>query len=135
MAKSETARLDKYVLRWMSDMGERMGADRVGGALSGAMLGVAKTKAAVDRNVASLLALANIPSRAEYQRMMTRVDVLQNRIIDLNRRLDAISHDLAGSNGRSSQKKSPAKTATSKPAGAEARSRRGGANGRKRRSS
>jgi RNA 3'-terminal phosphate cyclase len=133
MAKSETARLDKYVLRWMSDMGERIGAERVGDALSGAMLGVAKTKAAVDRNVASLLALANIPSRAEYQRMMTRVDVLQNRIIDLTRRLDAISHGLAGSNGRRGVKKAPAKPTGGKPSGADTRARRGGPNGRKRR--
>jgi RNA 3'-terminal phosphate cyclase len=125
MAKSETARLDKYVLRWMSDMGERIGAERVGDALSGAMLGVVRTKAAVDRNVASLLAMANIPSRAEYQRMMTRVDVLQNRIIDLNRRLDAISHDLAGANGRRGRKKDDAKPTGSRLATVDARARRG----------
>lgn len=129
MAKSETASLDKYVLRWMSDIGERIGADRVGGALSGAMLGVARTRAAVDRNVESLLSLANIPSRAEYQRMLTRVEVLQSRVIDLNRRIDAITQDLAGANGRRGGKKAVA----SKPAPAPARTRRGSAAGRKRR--
>ena len=129
MAKSETASLDKYVLRWMSDIGERIGADRVGGALSGAMLGVAKTRAAVDRNVESLLSLANIPSRAEYQRMLTRVEVLQSRVIDLNRRIDAITQDLAGANGRRNGKKTVAR----KPATAPARTRRVNAAGRKRR--
>lgn len=108
MAKTETARLDKYVLRWMTDMGDRLGAERVGDALSGAILGVARTKAVVDKNVASLLSLANIPSRSEYQRMMTRVDVLQNRVIDLNRRLDAITHDLTTTNGRRGRKKAAA---------------------------
>jgi hypothetical protein len=127
MAKSETASLDKYVLRWMSDLGERIGAERVGGALSGAMLGVARTKAAVDRNVESLLSLANIPSRTEYQRMMTRVEVLQSRVIDLNRRIDAITQDLAGTDGRRGGKKPIA----NKPA--PARARRGSASGRKRR--
>jgi hypothetical protein len=129
MAKSETASLDKYVLRWMSDLGGRIGAERVGGALSGAMLGVARTRAAVDRNVESLLSLANIPSRAEYQRMMTRVEVLQSRVIDLNRRLDAITQDLAGANGRRGGKKA----ITNKPAAAPARARRGSTSGRKRR--
>jgi hypothetical protein len=46
--------------------------------------------------------------------MMTRVDVLQNRVIDLNRRLDAITDDLAGANGRRGRKKaSSGKTAAS----------------------
>jgi hypothetical protein len=121
MAKTETASLDKYVLRWMTEMGDRLGAERVGDALSGAILGVARTKAAVDRNVASLLSLARIPSRAEYQRMMTRVDVLQSRVIDLNRRLDAISHDLATTNGKSGRKKA----VSGKTARASARPRRG----------
>lgn len=112
MAKTETARLDQYVLRWMTDMGDRLGAERVGDALSGAILGVARTKAVVDRNVSSLLSLANIPSRAEYQRMMTRVEVLQNRVIDLNRRLDAITHDLAATNGKIGRKKKAAGKAT-----------------------
>jgi len=133
MAKDETARLDQYVLRWMSDMRGRIGSERVGDALSGAILGVARTKAVVDRNVASLLALANIPSRAEYQRMVTRVDVLQNRIIDLQRRLDAITLDLTGGNGRKRRRKAPARSGTGKAAGADARSRRGGPKGRKRR--
>jgi hypothetical protein len=128
MAKTETARLDQYVLRWMADMGDRLGAERVGDALSGAILGVARTKAVVDRNVASLFSLANIPSRAEYQRMMTRVDVLQNRVIDLNRRLDVITQDLTSTNGGRSRKK----PAPSKPAAVSTRSRRRGA-GRKRR--
>jgi hypothetical protein len=60
--------------------------------------------------------------------MMTRVDVLQNRVIDLNRRLDAITHDLTSTNGGRSRKK----PAPSKPAAASTRSRRGAA-GRKRR--
>lgn len=128
MAKTETASLDKYVLRWMTDMGDRLGAERVGDALSGAILGVARTKAVVDRNVASLLSLARIPSRAEYQRMMTRVDVLQNRVIDLNRRLDAITDDLAGANGRSGRKKA----GSGKTAATSTRPRRGSA-ARKRR--
>jgi len=124
MAKSEPARLDKYVLRWMSDVRERLGAERVGDALSGAVLGVARTKALVDRNVASLLSLANIPSRTEYQRMMSRIDVLQNRIVDLNRRLDAMTGDLTvGRRGR--KKNSPHN-------GAGKRARRGVAGARKR---
>jgi hypothetical protein len=131
MAKSETAWLDKYVLRWMSDVGGRIGTDRMGDAVSGAILGITRTKAAMDRNVESLLALANIPSRAEYQRMVTRVDVLQNRIVDLQRSLDAIMNDL-GTARPKGRKKAPAKPAGGKAAGVKVRPRHRGSSGRKR---
>ena len=96
MAKngSSTPGLDRLVLRWMTDMGERLGAERVGDALTGALAGVAKTRAAVDRNVSSLLSIANGPTRREYEKMHDRLDALQSSVSNLSRRLDVLARSL-----------------------------------------
>ena len=86
-----TPGLDRLVLRWMTDMGERLGAERVGDALTGALAGVARTRAAVDRNVASLFSLTGTPSRREMERMQERLDVLQHSVANLSRRLDVLA--------------------------------------------
>lgn len=89
-----TPGLERLVLRWMTDMGERLGAERVGDALTGALAGVAKTRAAVDRNVASLFSLASTPSRREYDRIHSRLDTLQTSVASLSRRLDVLARAL-----------------------------------------
>jgi ABC-type transporter Mla subunit MlaD len=86
-----TPGLDRLVLRWMTDMGERLGAERVGDALTGALAGVAKTRAAVDRNVASLFSIAGAPSRREMERVQERLDALQGSVANLSRRLDVLA--------------------------------------------
>ena len=95
MAKNgATPGLERLVLRWMTDMGERLGADRVGDALSGALAGVAKTRAVVDRNVASLFSIASSPTRRDYERMQARLDALQTSVAGLSRRLDVLARAL-----------------------------------------
>ena len=95
MAKNAiTPGLDRLVLRWMTDVGERLGAERVGDALSGALAGVAKTRAVVDRNVASLFSMTSSPTRREYERMQERVDALQTSVASLNKRLDVLARAL-----------------------------------------
>ena len=92
MAKNgATPGIERLVLRWMTDMGERLGADRVGDALSGALAGVAKTRAVVDRNVASLFSIASSPTRRDYERMQARLDALQTSVAGLSRRLDVMA--------------------------------------------
>ena len=92
MAKNGTTPgIDRLVLRWMSDVGERLGAERVGDALTGALAGVAKTRAAVDRNVASLFSLTGTLSRREMERIQDRLDTLQNSVSNLSRRLDVLA--------------------------------------------
>jgi len=95
MAKNGTTPgLDRLVLQWMTDVGERLGAERVGDALSGALAGVAKTRAVVDRNVASLFSMTSSPSRREYERMYERLDALQNSVASLSKRLDVLARAL-----------------------------------------
>jgi hypothetical protein len=95
MAKNETTPgLDRLVLRWMTDVGERLGAERVGDALSGALAGVARTRAVVDRNVASLFSMTSSPTRREYERMYDRLDALQTSVASLSKRLDVLARAL-----------------------------------------
>lgn len=95
MAKNGTTPgLDRLVLQWMTDVGERLGAERVGDALSGALAGVAKTRAVVDRNVASLFSMTSSPSRREYERMHERLDALQTSVASLSKRLDVLARAL-----------------------------------------
>ncbi len=95
MAKNQTTPgLDRLVLRWMTDVGERFGAERVGDALTGALAGVAKTRAAVDRNDATRLSIANGPSRREYEKLYERLDALQSSVASLSRRLDVLARSV-----------------------------------------
>lgn len=122
-----TPGLERLVLRWMTDMGERLGAERVGDALTGALAGVAKTRAAMDRNVASLLSLASTPSRREYARMQARVDALQTSVAGLSRRLDMLARAL--DNGPSP---SPRTKRADKPSPSTTRKSGSGSGSRKR---
>jgi|GEM_PF-3330765 len=138
---------DKTVFGWVSDVAERVGVDRVGtyfgvervsSALGEAMQGAARTKARVDRNLEVLFTLANLPSKRDYQSLQTKLDTLQGALMNLNRKLDDLTQDLAAgvskrakkngaarkvSAGSSSSRKSPRKT-TGKSTGKSASSSR-----------
>jgi len=122
-----TPGLERVVLRWMTDMGERLGAERVGDALTGALAGVAKTRAAMDRNVASLFSLASAPSRREYERMQVRVDALQTSVSSLSRRLDVLARALD-----SGPSPSPRTKRADKPSSSSTRKSGSGSGSRKR---
>ena len=49
----------------------------------------AQTKGRIDRNMQTLLSLFNLPSRADYLKLLTKVEALQGSIINLNIKLDA----------------------------------------------
>ena len=126
MAKNgSTPGLDRLVLRWMSDMGERLGAERVGDALTGALAGVAKTRAVVDRNVASLFSIANGPTRREYERLHDRLDALQSSVSNLSRRLDVLARSMDHRTAPAPRTKRADKppTSSSRKSGSSARKR------------
>ena len=77
--------------------------------------GAAKTKASLDRNIDGLLSMANIPPRAEYRRIETKIDSLQASVLSLSRKLER----LESSQG---SKKKAAKRSTAKPAVKKGRS-------------
>ena len=125
---SQTEGLEKMVSEWMSQLGDRIGADRMLDVVSGAVAGVARTRRSVDRNVSALMSMANIPSRGEYERVHARLNAVQNSIRNLSRRLDDLNRQIADGQGtpkaqgaRKAQA-SKAKTRKSKPKTVSAKS-------------
>lgn len=80
--------VEKKVFQLLSDLGDRVGAERVQQFLEGAVTSAARTKKAVDKNVETLLAMANIPSRRDYDRVRSKLDALQASVVSLNRTVD-----------------------------------------------
>jgi hypothetical protein len=49
-----------------------------------------ETKGAFDRNVANVLWLLNLPSRADLNKLQTKLDVLQGSLVNLNMKVDKL---------------------------------------------
>lgn len=61
-------------------------AEFVGSALQQAMA----TKGRVDRNMQTILSLLNLPSKADYKKLSTKIEALQGSLVNLNIKLDRI---------------------------------------------
>lgn len=48
------------------------------------------TKGTVDRNMQAILSLLNLPSKADYKKLATKVEALQGSLVNLNIKLDRI---------------------------------------------
>ena len=117
---SQAEGLEKMVSEWMSQLGDRIGADRMLDVVSGAAAGVARTRRSVDRNVSALMSMANIPSRGEYERVHARLNAVQNSIRNLSRRLDDLNRQIEGAQKTQGARKAAARR--SKPKTVSARS-------------
>ena len=91
--------VEKRFYEFLSEVGEKIGAERIEQFVENALTGAARTKKAVDKNVEALLSLANIPSRRDYDRMRAKLDALQGSIINLTRTVDDLRDRLASANG------------------------------------
>jgi hypothetical protein len=91
--------VEKRFYEFLSEVGEKIGAERIEQFVENALTGAARTKKAVDKNVETLLSLANIPSRRDYDRMRAKLDALQGSIINLTRTVDDLRDRLASANG------------------------------------
>ncbi len=113
-----TDNIEKKFYEWVSDVSDRIGADRVGSILGGAVVGVARTKATFDKNFDALLQMANIPSRGDYQRMQDKLDSLQGSVISLSRTVEQLRDAIANGSGKHkasasvSRKRAPSRSAT-----------------------
>jgi len=77
----------------LGDLARIFGEDRVLGAAGQVLETVARTKATVDDKVASLLGLANLPSRSEVDKLRCQVEVLQASVAVLTRKLNRLVED------------------------------------------
>jgi hypothetical protein len=67
-------------------VGNRNIADQLGKTVGRA----AVAKKRVDQNMQAVLSLLNVPSRADYQRLLTKIEGLQGSMVNLSMKLDRL---------------------------------------------
>jgi hypothetical protein len=93
------AKQDRTMLSWIVEMGEArlvqfaeelLSNPRMADALSAAITRAARTKGQVDRNMQMLLGMLNLPSKADYNRLLSKIESLQGSLVNLNIKLDRL---------------------------------------------
>jgi hypothetical protein len=59
-------------------------------AFAGALQRGLETKGAIDRNVQTVLSLLNLPSRADVNRLLTKLEVIQGNLTNLSLKVDRL---------------------------------------------
>jgi len=93
------SRREPTLLSWIVEMGEArlfqfaeelLANPKMAEAFSGALQRAAKTKGQVDRNMQMLLGLLNMPSKADYNRLLSKIEALQGSLVNVNIKLDRL---------------------------------------------
>jgi hypothetical protein len=80
-------------------------SDRLGKTVGRA----ADAKRQIDRNMQILLSLLNLPSRADYHRLLAKIETLQGSLVNLNMKIDRVlAAQHAKAPARKVRKKKPA---------------------------
>jgi len=107
---------DSGLIQWIYEQGE----ERLGqvveelsknrsftDALGRAAKQAAHTKGRMDKNMLTILALLNLPSRADYQKLLTKIETLQGSLVNVNVKLDRLLAALANAPRETKKKKVP----------------------------
>ena len=87
------------LLQWLYERGEEtvgqvfqevLGRSGVADGLAKMVQRAAKTKGQVDKNAETLLHLMNLPSRADYHKLLVKIEHLQGSLVNLNMKLDRL---------------------------------------------
>jgi hypothetical protein len=90
---------DTNVLQWLFERGEEtvgqvlqdvLGRPGVADGLAKMVQRAAKTKGRVDKNVETMLHLMNLPSRADYHKLLLKIEHLQGSLVNLNMKVDRL---------------------------------------------
>ncbi len=93
------ARREATLLSWIVEMGEArllqfaeelLANPKMAEAFSSALHRAAKTKGQVDRNMQMVLGLLNLPSKADYNRLLSKIEALQGSLVNLNIKVDRL---------------------------------------------
>ena len=121
---------ERNLFQWLREVGEdqmsrvleelmssRSFTDLLGKTVEQAMA----TKGTVDRNMQTILNLLNLPSKADYKKLSSKVEALQGSLVNLNIKLDRILAQQQSSEKRPAQakpkpKRAEAPTTPTKPA-------------------
>ena len=72
-----------------------------------------EAKGKIDKNVGQILSLLNVPSKADYNKLLTKIETLQGSLVNLNIKIDRLIAHLEKSKRSPLRKNKPRKTATS----------------------
>ena len=98
------------ILRWLYERGEQTVGQLLRDLARGRSLGdgvskmverAAKTKGRMDKNTETILHLLNLPSRADYNKLLLKIEHLQGSLVNLSMKLDRL---LAAQEKKKSQK-------------------------------
>jgi hypothetical protein len=87
------------ILRWLYERGEEtvgqllrdLARGRgVGDGVSRMVERAAKTKGRMDKNTETILHLLNLPSRADYNKLLLKIEHLQGSVVNLGMKLDRL---------------------------------------------
>jgi len=94
------ARSGDNVWQWLFGAGEErlsqfaeevIGNPRVREALTAAFRRAARTKGQVDRNMETILAALNLPTRRDFDKLYAKVEALQGSLVNLSIKLDRLA--------------------------------------------
>jgi len=95
--RAKTSENPANVLQWLYERGEQtlgqvlqevVGRPGVADGLAKVFQRAAKTKGRVDKNVETVLHLMNLPSRADYHKLLVKIEHLQGSLVNLNMKID-----------------------------------------------
>ena len=90
---------DRNVFQRLREMGEEqlnrvleelMSSPRFTDILGKTVQQAMATKGSMDRNMQTILSLFNLPSKADYKKLATKIEALQGSLVNLNIKLDRI---------------------------------------------
>ena len=96
---TRTPQKDGGLLQWLYEQGEERLAQAaeelsknkgLTDAVAKGIRQAAQTKGRLDKNMQNVLSLLNVPSRADYQRLLTKVETLQGSLVNVNMKLDRL---------------------------------------------
>ncbi len=96
---AKTSGESQNLLQWMYERGEEtvaqaledlLGRPGVSDGLTKVVKRAAQTKGRVDRNLETVLHLLNLPTRADYHKLLVKIEHLQGSLVNLNMKLDRL---------------------------------------------
>ena len=82
-------------LQWLFDIGEEAVQELLqrrglANGIAGLAQEAVRTKGKVDKNVEAVLHLLNLPSRADHEKLLMKIEHLQGSLVNLNMKLDRV---------------------------------------------
>lgn len=84
---------------------EALSHPAVSGFMKQALRNAASTKGKIDKSMDTLLALLNLPSKEDYNRLLTKVETLQGSLVNLSIKLDRLLAEQTKNKKSTSRKK------------------------------